>query len=176
MSIIKDTFFGGAEKKAAQAQERSAERGMDFIREGIETARGDINRLYPQAQDMLAGGFQGALDVFGQALPQQADVFQQGNMGAQQALMAGLPQANAAILGGPIDYSALQQPTALSYDMGWAQQQLPTAVTDAIEQSQQQQVAGAQQNISPFQTFQQMTQGGGFNPFAAQFNPNQYRS
>lgn len=136
MSIIKDTFFGGAEKKAAQAQEKALGESQEFIREGIREGRADINRLFPEAQQMQQAGFQGALDIFGQALPQQANVFQQGNVGAQQALLSGLPQMNQAILGGPIDYSALQ-PQTLDFDPSVFQQQLPTGIVGAIEQTQQ---------------------------------------
>lgn len=108
MSIIKDTFFGGAEKDAAKQQMRAFEQSQDFVREGVAQGREDINRLFPQAQDMTMQGFQGAMDVFNQAVPQQMQAFQQGNMGAQNALLAGAPQFQNAILGGPVDYSQMQ--------------------------------------------------------------------
>jgi hypothetical protein len=108
MSIIKDTFFGGAEKDAAKQQQYHLEQGQDLIREGVAQGREDINRLYPQAQNMTAQGFQGAMDVFNQSIPQQMQAFQQGNMGAQNALLAGAPQFQNAILGGPVDYSQMQ--------------------------------------------------------------------
>lgn len=158
MSIIKDTFFGGSAKKAAQAQERALGESQEFIREGIEQARGDINRLFPQSQNMMQSGFQGALDVFGQFMPQQASTFQQGNVGAQNALLSGLQNQNNAILGMPIDYSAVQ-PQTINFDPSIFQQQLPTGITDALQQTQQQ-IAAPQPNISPFQAFQQLTQGG----------------
>jgi len=93
--------------------------------EGIDQARTDINRLFPQAMQVQRGGYQGALDVFGQSLPAQTDVFQQGNVGAQQAILAGLPMAQAAILGGQIDYSGLQPFQAQTPDLSFFQQTLP---------------------------------------------------
>jgi len=42
VSIIKDTFFGGAEKKAAKAQEQAADRAIQEQRSAREQARGDL--------------------------------------------------------------------------------------------------------------------------------------
>lgn len=125
MSKIVDTFFGGAEKKAAQAQVQGLRQGQDFIRQGVQTARGDIARLFPQAQQQQQQGFQAAMDIFQQTLPQQAQAFQGGNVAAQQALLAGLPQIQNAIFGAPVDYSAFQayQQQPLNFD--FTAQQLP---------------------------------------------------
>lgn len=125
MSFIKDTFFGGAEKKAAKAQTQALEQGQAFTREGVEQARQDLFNLFPAAQQNLQQGFQGALDVFGQSLPAQTNVFQQGNVGAQQQLLAGLPQFQNAILGNQVDFSALQPTQLQTPDLGFFQQQLP---------------------------------------------------
>ncbi len=128
MSFIKDTFFGGAEKKAAKAQTQALEQGQQFTREGVEQARQDLFKLFPAAQQNLQQGFQGALDVFGQSLPAQTDVFQQGNVAAQQQLLAGLPQFRNAILGGNVDFSQLQPTQLQTPDLGFFQQQLPQFV------------------------------------------------
>ena len=124
MSWVKDTFFGGAEKKAARAQQEHLKEAQAITKEGIAEARGDINRLFPEAQLAAKQGFQGAMDVFGQALPQQANLFQQGNVGAQQALMAGLPQQMNAILGGQVDLSGLQPVQLQQPDFSFAQQNI----------------------------------------------------
>jgi hypothetical protein len=42
MSWIKDTFFGGNEKKAAQAQIEQGDRAIDLQRETRDLARGDL--------------------------------------------------------------------------------------------------------------------------------------
>lgn len=125
MTFIKDTFFGGAEKKAAKAQTQALEKGQVITREGTERARSDLFNLFPAAQQNIQQGFQGALDVFGQSLPAQADVFQQGNVAAQQQLLAGLPQFQNAILGGNVDFSQLQPTQLQQPDLSFFQQQLP---------------------------------------------------
>ncbi len=148
--IIKDTFFGGAEKAAAKKQERAIGDAQNITRESADRARADLNRLFPQAQQTAQQGFQGALDVFGQSLPAQTDVFQQGNIGAQQAILAGLPQIQNALLGGNVDFSQLQPFRAQQPDLSFFQQQLP--------QLQQQQLQ--QQEMSQIQ---QQPQFSGFN-------------
>ena len=127
MSVIKDTFFGGAEKKAAKSQQKGIERGIEATREAVNRARGDLGRLFPAAQQNLQQGFQGALDIFGQTIPQQAQAFTGGNVAAQQALLAGLSQQQNAILGGQLQPLNIQ-PFALQPDFGFAQQQLPEFV------------------------------------------------
>ena len=128
MSIVKDTFFGGAEKDAAKAQQKGIERGIEATEKAVAEARGDLFKLFPAAQQNAQQGFQGALDVFGQSIPAQTGVFQQGNVAAQNQILAGLPQMQNAILGGQVDYSALQ-PTQLQMpDLSFLQQQLPQTV------------------------------------------------
>lgn len=155
MSIIKDTFFGGAEKDAARQQQYSLEKGQDFIREGVAQGREDINRLYPQAQNMTMQGFQGAMDVFNQSIPQQLQAFQQGNMGAQNALLSGAPQFQNAILGGPVDYSQMQ---AQQLNMPNINYQMP----DFLGAQQQQQVEQPQAQ-SPMELLRLLRAGGQFN-------------
>ncbi len=125
MGFVKDNFFGGASKKAAEAQQKGLEKGQEFVRTGTKEARADLFRLFPQAQQAGQQGFQGAIDVFGQTLPQQAQAFQGGNIAAQQALLAGQPQFQSAILGGPVDLSGLQPFRSQPVDFSFAQQQLP---------------------------------------------------
>jgi len=131
MSIIKDTFFGGAEKKAAKVQREGIERGIAANDIAVNRARKDLGELFPQARQDVQRGFQGALDVLGQTLPAQTQAFQQGNVGAQQTLVNALPQIQNAILGGQIDLSAFQ-PQRIGIDTGIFQQQLPQAPTGTI--------------------------------------------
>jgi len=128
MSFIKDTFFGGAEKEAAQVEQAGLEAGRTDIKESTEQARQDLFKLFPAAQENIGLGFQGALDVFGQSLPAQTNVFQQGNVGAQQALISALPQFQNAILGNQVDFSAFQPQQIQTPDLGFFQQQLPQFV------------------------------------------------
>ena len=121
--FIEDTFFGGAEKKAAKKQQQGIEAGQDFIRQGTAQARGDIQNIFPAAQQALQGGFTGAANIFGQAIPQQANVFQQGNVAAQQQIAQGLPQFQNAILGRAIDFGQFQPVTLPQPDFSFLQNQ-----------------------------------------------------
>ena len=159
MSIIKDTFFGGAEQKAARAQQKGIERGIEATEQASQQAREDLFKLYPAAQQNAQQGFQAALDVFGQSVPMQADVFQQGNLGAQNQILAGLPQMQNAILGGQVDYSAFQPTQVQMPDLSFLQQQLPQMVDPyAPSTSQQNPLSGNIGNMG-----QNYLPGGGFN-------------
>lgn len=150
VSGVKDTFFGGAEKKAAKAQQKSLEEAQRLIQENIGEAQGQVRELFPQARQSAQQGFQSALDVFGQSIPAQANVFQQGNVGAQQMLSSGLPQIQNAILGLPTDLS-FAQPQQLSMpDLSFLQQQLP-ALSGSV-QTPQEALSGGQTFSGPFGT------------------------
>ena len=98
-----------ASSKAADKAASSAERGQDILKASRDRARQDVLRLFPQAQEAQARGFQKAQDFLaGQVIPQQAEAFQTGNTQAQETLLAGLPQVQQAILGGNVDLSGLQ--------------------------------------------------------------------
>lgn len=45
MGFVKDTFFGGAEKKAGQAQERAARESTEFQREQLDVQRTEAQRV-----------------------------------------------------------------------------------------------------------------------------------
>lgn len=128
-AVVASAVIGGvvsknASDKAARAQTNAANTASQTTRAAANQARDELKQLFPAAQQNAAQGFQGALDVFGQSVPTQGDVFTQGNVAAQQQILAGLPQIQNAILGGNVDLSALQ-PTQLSPDLGFMQQQLP---------------------------------------------------
>ena len=123
MSIIKDTFFGGAEKKAAKAQQQGLEQAQALTQQAANQARGDLMNLFPQAQQSGRQGFQQALDVFSQTIPQQTQAFTSGNVAAQNALLAGLPAMQSAILGTPSKPLNLQAFQA-SPDLSFANQTL----------------------------------------------------
>lgn len=139
MGFIKDTFFGGAEKKAAQAQQESLEKGLEFTKQAAAQARSDVQSLFPAARDDIRQSFQGALDVFGRAAPARATAFRTGNLGAQRSLLSGLDQQMNAILGRPIDTSQLR-PQVVPINTGFLNQQLPIAEEPAIQPIEQPQV------------------------------------
>jgi hypothetical protein len=133
MSKIRDTFFGGAEKKAGKAEKQALEAAQEFIAKQTDIARTESTRLFGGAQEAQRGGFQAALDIFGQSVPEQARLFGAGNVAAQQQQITGLPQIQAALLGQPVDFNVFQ-PTQLTPDLGFTQAQLPqtTPIADVI--------------------------------------------
>jgi len=157
MGFIKDTFFGGAEKKAAKASQKGIEAGQDFIRQGTQEARQDIQNIFPGAQQSLQQGFQGAADIFGASVPQQANVFQQGNLAAQQQIAAGLPQFQNAILGNQVDFSQFQPTQLQQPDFSFLQTQLPQAQNPF---AQPEPFMGPQQTQPPQQGFSTAGFGG----------------
>lgn len=155
MSIIKDTFFGGAEKAAAKKIVKAGEEAQKITKESVAEGKGELNRLFPQAQAAGQQGFQGALDVFNQAVPQQQQAFQGGNVAAQQQILAGLPQIQNALFGNQVDLSGLQAFNPQQPDMSFLNQQLPF--------TQQQQINEQQIQQPSFQSPAQFNPLGGFN-------------
>jgi len=111
--------------KAIKASSSAADKAALQTLHSVNRARGDVERLFPQAQQSAQQGFQGALDVFGQSLPAQTDVFQQGNVGAQQAILSGLPQIQNALFGNQVDLSQLQPFQVQQPDLSFFNQTLP---------------------------------------------------
>lgn len=160
--IIKDTFFGGAEKEAAKKQERSLVEAQNLTRQGTQQATADANRLFANAQQAGQQGFQGALDTFNQFVPQQQQAFQGGNVAAQQQILAGLPQIQNALFGNQVDLSGLQAFNPQQPDMSFLNQQLPFT-----QQQQANNVQGPiQASLAPPQPRNIL---GGFNPTANMF-------
>ena len=131
VAVAAATVIGSAvnyksNKDAQKSQQKASDKATAQIEESTGSARDDINRLFPQAQQTAQQGFQGALDVFGQSLPAQSDVFQQGNLGAQQAILQGLPQIQNALLGNQVDFSQFQPFQVQQPDMSFFQQTLPS--------------------------------------------------
>jgi hypothetical protein len=134
MSKIKDTFFGGAERRAGQMSAAGIERGQDILREAQERAEGQAIPLFEAAQGNALAGSQGALNIFGRVAPEQINAAQGGNMTAQETLLAGLPQFQNAILGGNVDLSGLQAQQQQAPSADFFQQQLPefTSINQAL--------------------------------------------
>lgn len=113
-----------SDREAGNASAAGLEENRAFAIQQAGQAREDLLRLFPAAEQNINLGFQAGLDTFAQTIPLQAGVFQAGNVAAQQQLLAGAPQVQAALLGGPVDFSALQ-PTQLPFDTSFSQAQLP---------------------------------------------------
>lgn len=172
-------FIGGAlvagaaarkDRKSAEKANETAERQRDesiaFIREQTERARGDIFKLFPEAQESRRQGIQTGLDIFRQTIPLQQQLFQQGNIGAQQALIQGFPSVQNAILGRPVDFDpqAVTVGQGLGFDVPQAPEFAPIQSAEA---------AAAQQGQAIPQQGPQGLQGPQFQQ--SQLTPEQIR-
>ena len=129
MSKLVTTLFGGESDKGIKAQESANRELLQFMERQENKARSDIRQAMPSQYGAMTAGQQAGFDVLGQTMPQQADAFVGGNVAAQQALLAGMPMYEQAIRGTNVNYGNLQ-PYQGSYDMSFAQQQLPDAVAN----------------------------------------------
>jgi hypothetical protein len=159
MSSIIDTIFGGSDTTQQQLQQAENVRARGDIASRAGQARQDVLSLLPVSDINRNLGFQAALDVLGQSQPQQLSTLQQGNIGAQQALLEGLPQIQQAILGGNVDFGALQ-PRSVSFDPSFLQQQLPQFAGSTV--------TGGRLNTANNAILSQILSGGGVN-----FSPTQ---
>lgn len=117
-------------KNSVKSAERQRAESQAFIEKNIQQARGDLFRLFPQAQESRRAGAQAGLDLFSQSIPAQMNAFQDGNVAAQNTLIQGLPQVQNALLGNRVTLN--QQPVRLGdYGVGLAGNapQLPAANT-----------------------------------------------
>jgi len=124
MGDLVKSVFGGTDKSAQGLQMR---RNVDLqhkISKLSKEGREELMALLPDMQRMLQEGGQAGVDVLAGALPQQTGAITQGSVGGQAQLLAGLPQIQNAILGRPVDFNVLQ-PTAVTPDLSFAQQQVP---------------------------------------------------
>ena len=129
MSKLVTALFGGESTAGIEAQEDANALLKQFMERQQETARTDIRNAMPSQFAAMTAGQQAGLDVYGQTMPQQANAFVGGNVAAQQALLSGMPMYEQAIRGTNVNYGGLQ-PYEGSYDMSFAQQQLPDAVAN----------------------------------------------
>lgn len=173
MGWVKDNVFGGAAKDAAKQQTKALEEAQNITQQAVSQARSEIMDLFPQAQQSNLAGYQSALDLFNTSAPQQMQMAQQGNQNAQATLLAGLPQMNNALLGAPIDYSALQvrnttyNPSALNAQLPAQLQNIltppQTAQTQQPTHNEFDAVMGGNYVQSPFTYL-----GGRSNPILSQ--------
>jgi len=107
MSSVTDALFGGSSRDASRAQQEGLREAQRALEQAQAQARSEMLPRFDEAMDIRRQGAQQALNMFNQGFAPSIDVFQQGSNLGQQTLQTGAQQAGAAILGGPIDYSAL---------------------------------------------------------------------
>lgn len=117
-------FIGsrGAEESAdiSAASQREAIEAQQQARREAQQA---IFDLVPVGAENIGIGTQSAIDMLAGAAPQQYQMARAGGIAAQDQLRRSMPNVQAALLGGPIDYSAYQ--TYRGPDMPSLQTQLP---------------------------------------------------
>ena len=106
-SGITDALFGDP-NQSLNAQQKSNNQSREYTKEMADQARGDANRLYYESGEPLRAGYQAALDALGGTTRHQMRMAGEGNYLAQAQLLAGMPQFQNAIMGLPVDNSALQ--------------------------------------------------------------------
>jgi hypothetical protein len=106
---------GKAVNQANEAGAARTQAGLSALAPGYQAAQDIRQQAFGTGQRMRQQGMQQGLGMLSQLYGPTANLYQQGNMAAQRALLAGVPLQRAAILGEPMDYSALQ-PTQISYD------------------------------------------------------------
>ena len=127
MGFLSD-LFGGSNDDALKAQSAQNRETLAYQKQLNNQARGDLNRLFPQAQETRRSGFADALAMFGQTMPQQFDLMSQGRANVEDTLINGQSQVQRALLGLPTDMSGLRK-APLQVDTSFANRQLPEAVS-----------------------------------------------
>jgi hypothetical protein len=101
MGWVKDTFLGGAEKKAAKQQVAAGDRAMSTQKEYYEQARNDIMKLFPQAYQGIQSSFQQGIDQIVAGKSSASDVLKQAFNQSNQIQQSGSNAAISSILGRP---------------------------------------------------------------------------
>lgn len=113
-SVIGGIFSDRASSKAADTAQKTSDAQLAYTQEQSDQARGDINRLIPQATDRRNQGYQQQMNFLGQALPVTTNLAQQGNVGAQNVVAGSIPQIQNALMGGQVNYDFMQ-PQQIDY-------------------------------------------------------------
>jgi len=109
MGFIKDTFFGGAEKKAAQNQVDAAREAQQISRQYYDDARKSIMDLMGPSYSNIMNAYQGASQLIGQGKLNASDILRQSFQNSNQIIQSGNDAAINAILGGPSQMQLPQQ-------------------------------------------------------------------
>ena len=135
MGFITDTLFGGAEKKAAQAQANATKESMQITKEGVQEAKNALNEISPLALQMLGGSAQQGIDLLGAATQNQANLAQEGNVKAQEQIANSLPMIQAALMGQPLDFSKMQATKLQLPNMGFLNQKVSPSINIPQQQA-----------------------------------------
>ncbi len=100
-------LFGDTDTSARDATITQNAEQLRLFQEGQQKATDYVSNLFPAAQSDLSGAFQSAANINTMLTPLQVGAVQKGNTAAQRAHLSGLGLQNQALLGQPIDYSAL---------------------------------------------------------------------
>lgn len=126
-------------RRAVSAQKEQNAANLAYSERMAEQARNDATALQPGADRARNAGYQAALEALGGGMRQQIDTTARGNYRAQQQLLAGLPQIQNAILGIPVNTSAMQaqmlhpERNLSGNYANLLAPQLPGAVTDPLQ-------------------------------------------
>lgn len=94
---------GKAAKSAAKTGAAAQERAADTVSAAADRARNDVLSFFPEAQQNLLVGAQGAIDIFSAGIPLAQRQLQAGNIQAQETTARGFGQQQAALLGLPVE-------------------------------------------------------------------------
>ena len=119
-------FF--SDKSAQKAALRQTEKGLRASTfEGMR-GREDMAQSLPSEIDANTTGVNRALQIGAQTTPEEFRTFNEGNINAQQTIIDGGNAAVAALRGQAFDKPIA--PTQMTYDTSFAQQQLPSSITN----------------------------------------------
>ena len=114
-----------AAKSGSDAQAQTAQASLAQTAQLAGQSRDSANKLFGQREKNVRAGIASGEDLYRQTMPHQFSQMNAGNQNAQQVLSGGLQQANNAILGGAIDYSAFQPQSTPDIDMSMFETETP---------------------------------------------------
>ena len=158
MSSLVDSLFGGTDDSSQRKQAEANERTQQFIEEQAALSRDDVNRYIPRGAEQARQGFESAYNLQQQTIPTQIGAVRGGNIRAQESLLGGMGMVNDALMGRPVDESALQV-SSLGPDTAniFRNMQAPEFMTTPVPQAQTQQQGLTQEQL---QQLQQSLLGG----------------
>lgn len=109
MGWVKDTFLGGAEKKAAQQQVAAGKEAQAIQKQYYDDARKSIMDLMGPQYGNIMQAYQSAADVIGQGKINSSDILKQAFTSSNQIIQSGNDAALSALLGRPSQMQLPQQ-------------------------------------------------------------------
>lgn len=106
---------GKAVNKTNEVSAARLQAGLTAMQPAYQAGQDVRQQALGMGQQMRQQGMQQGMNTLGQLYGPQAAMTQQGYMDAQKMLLAGLPMQRAALMGGRVDYNAMQ-PSQTQYD------------------------------------------------------------